>query len=373
MNHTTKKRAASALLETAIAYTGNTENTQIILYEEFFLTGRISEIENITSKIGQSNDELFSVRKSKFNGNNYIHSKNIGRLFLETLKINTLDIKRYYPLHELNPNIDLYIRTVQSTGVDELARIYQSGSTDETTRWVALLNGCIGLIRTEAQSYKFKKTLCDFQRSSNKNSRELEKYTNALFEQHSRLLVLRVDFSYAKEYCGPPGITGSIQYSDVKTHRENLFKYINSNFSEGVLVGYSWKLEYGLEKSFHYHVILFFDGSKVREDVTIARIIGETWNTKITGGKGLYFNCNSKKENYKSCGIGMLHHSNSEMREGLKKATIYMTKTDYYIKMAAKGLGRTFGKGIMPKLKIKPMGRPRKNKTDQTDSLKNIH
>ena len=44
----------------------------------------------------------------------------------------------------------------------------------------------------------------------------------------------------------------------------------------------------------------------------------------------------------------MVKHDDVDMREGLKKAVLYMTKPDYYIKLLVPGNDRKFWKTEMP-------------------------
>lgn len=46
-------------------------------------------------------------------------------------------------------------------------------------------------------------------------------------------------------------------------------------------VGYVWKLEYGIDKGFHYHMMI--------QDINIAKMIGEYWAAVITHYRGLYY------------------------------------------------------------------------------------
>ena len=122
------------------------------------------------------------------------------------------------------------------------------------------------------------------------------------------------------------------------------------------MVGYIWKLEHGPDKGFHYHMMFFFDGSKVREDGTLAKRIGQYWLNVVTNGRGVYYNCNADKSRYKNCGIGMVDHSDNVMRDGLVKAVLYLTKMDLYMKLQT--VGRGMGKMVRPNPKD-ARGRPR--------------
>lgn len=103
-------------------------------------------------------------------------------------------------------------------------------------------------------------------------------------------------------------------------------------------------------------MLFFFDGSKVRRDIEIAWLIGQYWVDVVTKGRGLYYNCNRNCFYYKSCGVGMVSHSDAQARQGLRNAVLYLTKTDLFMRLRAEG--RCIGKMNRPANKD-PRGRPR--------------
>ena len=185
------------------------------------------------------------------------------------------------------------------------------------------------------------------------------KFIDAHFELYSRLLILRIDFGYQKPKGWPAKVDNTVSYDEAKAHRINLLKYLKKGLPPKSFINFALKMEFGLDKHWHYHMLVLLDGSIVREDVTIAKLIGEHWKKSITQGKGLYWNCNANKDSYKCCGIGMVSHYGTAAREGLKKAALYMTKTDYYVRLLVPGNDRIFWKGNMPKPKTTTVGRPR--------------
>jgi hypothetical protein len=214
-------------------------------------------------------------------------------------------------------------------------------------------------IKQETKSREFKKKLNNYNRIPAKNFKSVKNHINDLFDEKKkgRLLVVRVDLGYGlnNREC----VTEKEAYEEylqAKKDRESLFYNIRSNKLFKHLVGYAWKLEYGLDKGFHFHMLFFFDGSKVREDVTITRMIGEYWQKEITGGKGLYHNCNAFKEDYKEkLGIGMINYYDKDLRENLiNEVAAYLVKTDLYSRViireqegknGKRDNARTFGKG----------------------------
>ena len=118
------------------------------------------------------------------------------------------------------------------------------------------------------------------------------------------------------------------------------------------MLGYAWKLEYGPDK-------VIFEGSKVREDQTLAMLIGDYWKNFITQGRGTYHNCNAFKDGYKTLGVGMINYYDLELREGLFQAAKYLTKQDSYARALVPGNDRTFGRKATLNPKDGNTGRPR--------------
>lgn len=104
-----------------------------------------------------------------------------------------------------------------------------------------------------------------------KNQRGLEAYIDALFECHARLLVVRLDLGYGK------ADKHRITAKETLDHRDALLESLRRKTLPGLqsLEGYAWRLEYGAQRQFHYHLLLFFNGAKARQDITLGRRLGE--------------------------------------------------------------------------------------------------
>lgn len=230
-------------------------------------------------------------------------------------------------------------------------------------------------LQKEVTGDQFRKEIQQKRKAISKNKQSLLRYIESLFEYRSRLLVLRMDFSYQKD-AGGFFTTSDDQRIDlifgaknkdllekwsieVREQRNQLIKKLKKKYKKD-LVGYVWKLEYGADKAFHYHMIFFLDESKHHQDIKIAESIGEMWKHEITNGKGIYWNCNAKKKHFEKrnrIATGKIKHNDQELRENLNIMASYLTKPDYFVKLTLSDGARTFGKGSKPK-KIKA-GRPR--------------
>lgn len=313
-------------------------------------------------KFQNKNKQIFHQLKryADYHGPSYINKG----LLVSALAVS---IAESFPIHHFNPYVALFIKTVNDLLAGKidfnLPAVYPYEQRNEHDKQlmkvIGKLNEFIDRIRSEVASKAFQTTLKNYERQVRQNHQSLMDYIDNLFDRYGRLLVIRIDLSYAKDDGAMTAIQMKKRLKEVVADRERFFANMRSNKLFKDKVGFVCKLEYGLEKGFHYHMFFFYDGSKVREDINLARMIGEYWKNDITKDRGIYFNCNAKKEAYKYPGIGMINHYDIELIENLKMAASYLIKTDYYAKVAAtEGNMRTFFKGVV-KAKTGNQGRPR--------------
>jgi hypothetical protein len=191
---------------------------------------------------------------------------------------------------------------------------------------------------------------------TNKNYAEYTDYINGLFEHYSRLVVLRIDFSYRKE------IAHTKTFEDIKRDLDKMRNNArhNDTIFKG-LEGYIIKIEYGLDKKIHAHTLLFLNGNKRlgSSDVFYAQEIGEYWKNMITEGDGVYWNCNAHKKRYIYNGIGLVEYNDTEKRSYLIKAFQYLCKkTRQAIKPRDKPQAKTLMRGDLRNHNPN-LGRPR--------------
>jgi len=270
-------------------------------------------------------------------------------------------IAKHFPYHEFSPNVEIFLRLLKGRErlTDVLSAFGGQLFGEEAIVLCDELNAfvfdCWLIVRCPDYEKSLKKT----KRAAELNFRSLVKYEARLFNKYSRLAVVRVDLFYRRpkdfQKIGD-GVDPDILTKD----RDAFFRSLNGDGRFENLVGYAWKIEHGAEKGFHIHCIFFFDGSKVREDITYGRLCGEKW-IEITHERGDYWNCNAHKERYAEVGIGVISHFDSEKRAALAKAMSYLTKPDYYLRLMDLVVGRTFGKGSIKVADRPARGRPRSN------------
>jgi hypothetical protein len=180
-------------------------------------------------------------------------------------------------------------------------------------------------------------------------------YIEELFDTYSKLNVIRLDLSYKKE------VAENITTKEAKQDLNRLLNNRRHNKTVfGDCVGYIVKLENGVDKGLHFHVLLAFDGHKIDNGTYKGSQIGGVWEDTITNGKGLHYNCNADESKYTNFGVGMINHFDTDKRHILTNmVTPYFAKEDQKVNEGTSPRERTFFKGIVTKQKSNA-GRPRK-------------
>ncbi|WP_449106400.1 YagK/YfjJ domain-containing protein [Pseudomonas mohnii] len=203
-------------------------------------------------------------------------------------------------------------------------------------------------------------------RASNKLCVSFTSYIDDLLAVYARLVVVRVDLSYKRSQseldsfgCVHDETNKQESANQLFKHRDQLLKRLSKSSSPYAMVGYAWKLEYGKKRGFHYHLMLFLDGSKVRQHITIGKAVGDMWVNEVTEGAGHYWNCTGNIFYYKTCGVGEVDHYDANKILAVKDAAAYLVKIDRWIAALLPGGMRCFGKGVVKSITSKKLGRPR--------------
>lgn len=180
--------------------------------------------------------------------------------------------------------------------------------------------------------------------------KKAKRLINKLISKFSKLLVLRIDFSIDRKF--------NITLELMKTYMSIFLKKLHTlNDNVPAIVGYIWKLEYGIKKGYHYHFIFFMDGNIHKKETFFIDQLAKLWND-ITLNKGTYHSCNYNKSSYRKLAIGTLIHDDQEKINALYMVVDYITKVDQFIIEKTLKNHRTFGYSTR-KLEKSKAGRPR--------------
>ncbi|WP_404356993.1 inovirus-type Gp2 protein [Methylotuvimicrobium sp. KM1] len=333
------------------------------------LSNQLFQIEHVTQTIiNQPKDPLYIVT-DQGNGILQVKPTELAVAIEQTVEQCLFEVLKQFPIHDFHPYVSIFVKTAldcnlpaaieQHRSLGKQSDLYQVNvynrvMSDLITRMKTSVNQILGM----AGSVEFKKLIYNAHRSAKKNHNGMIRYIDSLFEHYSRLQVIRLDLHYHEGHAIQSHSDISTRYWQAKHDLKHLLNNAKMNSLFDPMVGYIWSLEYGPERGFHYHVFFFFDGSKVRDDVYLAREIGQYWES-LTKSCGSYWNCNHHKYAYSQCGIGAIHYSDVEKINYLKQAASYLVKVDHYVRMLTPDNGRTFGRGEIRPPKTDHIGRPR--------------
>lgn len=229
----------------------------------------------------------------------------------------------------INPYLSAFINSLGEEVVDQDVDHFQ------------LVNPSLLLdsVRHHLDSSEMGKAKINLKRNEKETSESLFQYILGLKAVYSKLMIIRLDLF--TQDC-----LGSLR------DWERLRKYVSDRYM-GSYVGYAVKFEYGRQRGVHMHTVLFFDGSVVRQDVTIAKAIGEHWKDSVTAGGGTYGNCNTleHRKNMRYPAVGTFHQFDELNLKGLRHIANYLTQQDLAVRFAVPGLVHTLRRGNINKKK----------------------
>lgn len=272
----------------------------------------------------------------------------------------TVHLDDRYDVPEINVFVEVLKKHVPAhmlTRIEEQIFWKMSQSTLINSRRVGLVkanfvNNLVHGILELTQQPAFKQAVQNRLERSKNHFQKGMKLINELFEVYCKLLIIRLDFALEYE--------SALSLSDLKKLMSKFLKkvLVNKGKLQGI-VGHIWKLEYGVQKGYHYHFIFFMDGNKHFKDTYFAQRLGELWK-KVTDDQGIFHNCNASKFKYRNLAIGCISHDDEEARQNLEIVMSYLSKTDQFLMEKTLKKYRVFGTSTR-KIEKSQSGRPREN------------
>ncbi|WP_434661456.1 hypothetical protein P5W99_00695 [Paraburkholderia sp. A3BS-1L] len=304
----------------------------------------------------------------------------LGECFLKCLQMDLDRVLDTYPsIGQFNRYFDLFYKAVTreihlangSAPFVEVANDewldsadWKVSGTDRLIQYVQPLNDVVDEIRRNGNSQAFRDWIEKLARQPASNRDALWSLVLACLNVNHHLSVLRFDLGYAKYYCDAEFSGGhAITYEDVRSHREALRRFLKRDLSKMLPagackgMGFAIKLEFGLDKTFHFHVIVILNGDVVCRHAAITEMICHYWNETITRGMGGSYNC--FRSSYKKKGIGSVRYGDDKLGNLEEEVVPYVTKADFYFDMVKRDGHRSFWKSQPPKFEAKRRGRKR--------------
>lgn len=181
----------------------------------------------------------------------------------------------------------------------------------------------------------------------NRNRLQQKKYLNSLLDRYGSLYVVYLDLGY---YLFHPDFFRYKGYESIREHFESFMKERRHNpLWKDDLVGFLWKLSDGVERGYHYHLILFYRGESADQHLQDKQKLLIKWIEEVTGGVGACFEQilpKGKQLDFLMPG-GIVSHEESEGYERVVGFIHYLNKLDYLIQMELPKGANVYGRGQM--------------------------
>lgn len=343
-------------------------NAQRFRTEDYEALEKIKCLNTLMIALSRNREVLFQVRQRRGQPRLSMGRGALGEHLFRAIRVDALNICEHFPFHVFDPLVECFLqhRNADESLVSRVQMYHDHPDTVDVFRLVEDLNEFANGLRLFMAGSEMASRIKIRRQASRRLYQGSLNYINYLFERDARLLVVRVDLSFlTPSQCHDRDWT-PVTFEDALAYRERFTRSWKREPLFEHLVGYVWKIEHGALKGFHTHWLFFFDGSKVREDITLGHLIGEHWKV-IVGSHATYWNCNFYKTQYRHLGIGQIDHTDQTKRQALQRVVQYLCKVDDFISLKHTGGRQTFGRGEIKPLPPVKQGRPRqKSSMDHT-------
>jgi len=148
-------------------------------------------------------------------------------------------------------------------------------------------------------------------------------------------------------------------WQESMSHRAQFLEFLRDYYRDR-FVGATCTVECGPEKLLNQHWLILLTDVAAFSPPQHATFLIQHWNTSITGGLGLGFDCIASTDDFKRAGIGVVERDDHQKRLALRVALAYMTKADHEVKLELPLGAETRMRCQLPRKPApKPLKRPR--------------
>jgi len=313
----------------------------LLLTEETRAAKNVQIIANTVREVCRHDNHLFTLKK-RSDGSHAIQANRDGTKIMRAVTEQLPLVEELIPCNVFNPFVEQLRKQLDlRPELREIPTKPPATVGGETLIWYGWLTDFVKDLRSAVRGDAFQRELLNRRKQTEKNHRAGSCYIDKIFEKRSKVLVIRLDLVVGGESPDGRGITQTVDLTQARAEFSKFLRYLRANFP---LIGYLRELEYGLHTGYHFHLLIFLDGHLKRDGIGIAQKLGEHWKNVISEGRGRYWNCNERPQDYERFALGMTHRSDALKRKDLiDKVLDYLTRKRFWMRL--EGVKKTFGKG----------------------------
>lgn len=220
-----------------------------------------------------------------------------------------------------------------------------------------LFDGLVDALRRRCQGSRFRTRLKRFERNVLRRKAKAMAWEAAMFEWRSRHAFLVLCFGYDEL------VRASVTPERMQADLSHFLNNRRSNRLLRGIGGYVAKIEEGDQGGLHAHIVIAY-APNIKNDIQVARRIGEYWKEVVTQGQGHYWNSNVARLMHHPHGygegLGKIDRTDTKARHVLRsKILTYVAKSDQHLKKKSGPKYKTFWMSQPPQKLMS--GRPRRH------------
>jgi hypothetical protein len=338
----------------------HTEGVQVdgreicLLHREFGRISVLAAIERLVDACTVVQGTAFEVRASRF-ASQRLTPNRLGRYYSDAQTA----LRGFQPSWTYSVKVQQFFDACHAVGLrpgSEHGLLTEPSSRHEASGRFNydLFNALVEHLRSACQGSRYQARLKRQQRNRRRREARVLLWEQQLFEWRSRHQILLLCLGYH------PDIRLSVPHERIQSDLNRLLNNRRSNQLLSGIDGYVAKLEEGDKTGLHVHILLAY-APVTRNDIGIAKRIGQYWQEVITHGEGTYWNSNLDKRrhalNGHGVGTGLIDQFETAKREALRSNLRYLAKSDQHLKLKQSAKTKVIWISQVPEKVV--TGRPR--------------
>lgn len=331
-----------------LAYRSDFNNFEIRDVMDSYVNLKLAEM--LVNQIITEKQKPFSVifkngvKHFKKQNKNLANSMDLLRAIWGEIRIKN----RFY-----SPKIQMLIIAIER--MLELAQTMEDGFYPEVVWRAQDKNRLFLYVKRLVQSKRYRALNKQVKKAAKRRFESACEYAFAHLDLMSKMLVVCVDLHFLDKY------KHEVDDKEIRRLRESLFEILRRDEQFNCIKGYICKVEEGMDRGPHMHLMLFINGQVKQNASYWARQVGEVWKHDVTLLRGYYHDCHAGNTKYAWRDVGMVRYNDKESVDKLINAITYLTKPDQYFYSKSQIKANMFTKGNWPEARKDKRGRPRKD------------
>lgn len=196
---------------------------------------------------------------------------------------------QHFPVHSFHPYVIVYLQALadnQDT-IDLMSHAQYPQSEQSIDFMAKRLNSLAYAIRDAANSQLVRKEQKNRKRAYQKNLNDLFRYLEWIASHACPIKIYRLVLGYQLSGTWQKHPTPPVTAADAVRDRDTFIRNVRSDQILKQRIGYTWTLEYALERGFQMRFWCFF-GEDNKTDQSLGKQLGDLW-VKTTSAKGCYY------------------------------------------------------------------------------------